>query len=79
MHMASRFCLDAWLVTANVSQRELALRANVSPTTVNRMARNKTATVSLNTLDALSRELGCEPGDLIERVPEPQKKAKGRR
>lgn len=70
MEMAARFCLDRILTTADISQRELALRASVSPTTVNRMAQNKTAQVSLRTLDALARELGVEPGDLIERVPE---------
>jgi len=70
MDMAARFRLAKLIEDAGISQRELAQRAEVSPTTVNRMAKNLTAQVSLNTLDALSRELGCEPGDLIERVPQ---------
>lgn len=70
MDMAARFRLAELLKESGISQRELAQRAEVSPTTVNRMANNLTAQVSLNTLDALSRVLGCEPGDLVERVPE---------
>ena len=71
--MTARFRLAELLEESGLSQRELASRAGVSPTTVNRMASNLTAQVALETLDALSRELGKElgrevaPGDLIER------------
>ncbi len=65
--MPARFCLDRLLEEAGVSQRELARRSKVSPTTINRMAANLTAQVSLRTLDALAKVLGVEPGDLIER------------
>ena len=50
-----------------ISQRELARRAGVSPTTVNRMCANLTGQVSLRTLDALARVLDVEPGELLER------------
>jgi putative transcriptional regulator len=79
MDMAARFRLAELLEGAGLSQRELAQRADVSPTTVNRMAKNLTAQVSLKTLDALSRELKCEPGDLIERAPERAAKGRGKR
>ena len=52
-----------------ISQRELARRAGVSPTTVNRMCANLTGQVSLRTLDALARVLDIEPGELIRRTP----------
>jgi DNA-binding Xre family transcriptional regulator len=71
--MTARFRLAQLLEESGLSQRELAARAGVSPTTVNRMASNLTAQVALETLDALSRELGkalgreVAPGDLIER------------
>lgn len=68
-----RFRLAALLEEAGVSQRELASRSGVSPTTINRMANNLTAQVSLGTLDSLSATLSevlkreVEPGELIER------------
>lgn len=50
-----------------VSQSELSRRSGVSMTTINSMVLNKTAQVSLATLDAICEALGCEPGDLLER------------
>jgi putative transcriptional regulator len=68
--MAARFRLAELIEAAGISQRELARPSGVFPTTINRMAANLTAQVSLATLDSLSDVLGVEPGDLIECVPE---------
>ena len=73
--MAARFCLAELLVDIGLSQRELAARSGVSPTTINRMANNLTAQVSLKTLDRLARALSgagrrVEPGDLIRATAE---------
>jgi DNA-binding Xre family transcriptional regulator len=57
-----------------MSQSELSRRSGVSYVTINRMCNNLTEGVSLRTLDALARELGVEPGDLIEREEEPPPK-----
>jgi DNA-binding Xre family transcriptional regulator len=63
-----------------LSQTELARRSEVSFATVNRLCTNATSQVSLATLDAISKVLrnpdgsSVEPGDLIEREPEPKKK-----
>jgi transcriptional regulator with XRE-family HTH domain len=79
--MAARFRLAELLEEAGLSQRELATRSGVSPTTINRMANNLTAQVSLKTLDSLARALSdagkkVRPGDLIE--DEPPKGKRGR-
>lgn len=50
-----------------ISQSELSRRSGVSMTTINAMANNKTAQVSLATLDALCGVLGVAPGELLER------------
>ncbi len=65
--MATRFRLDEEL-SDRMTQTELARQADVAVATVNRMCTNFTAQVSLETLDRISTVLGCEPGDLIERV-----------
>jgi DNA-binding Xre family transcriptional regulator len=67
--MGARFRLRELLEKADMSQSELARQSGVSFVTVNRMVANKTASVSLKTLDALSAALGVEPGDLLEREP----------
>ncbi len=72
--MGARFRLKELLEAAGMSQSELVRRAKVSYPTVNGMVGNRTTRVDLSTLDALSKVLGCEPGDLLEREPK-----KGRR
>jgi DNA-binding Xre family transcriptional regulator len=73
---------DALLVEAKLSQRELAARSGVSPAIINRIVLNRAEQVALETLDRLSAALGAaigrkvEPGELLEREPEP---ARGRR
>ena len=50
-----------------MTQNELAQRAGVHFVTVNRLCKNATKQVSLETLDRISKVLGCKPGDLLER------------
>jgi DNA-binding Xre family transcriptional regulator len=52
-----------------INQSELARRSGVSFQTVNGMVGNRTTRVDFSTLDAISKVLGCEPGDLLEREP----------
>lgn len=59
-----------------ISQSELSRRSGVSLTTINAMVLNKTAQVSLKTLDALCEALACDPGELLER--EAPKRRRGR-
>ena len=77
--MAARFRLRELIEEAGISQSELSRRSGVSFATINRMAQNSTEQVSLKTLDRLSATLGealgrdIEPGELLEREPEPKK------
>ena len=70
--MAVRFLLHAVLeereaAGRSMSQSELSRRSGVSMTTINAMSLNKTAQVSLKTLDLLCAALDVEPGELLER------------
>jgi putative transcriptional regulator len=65
--VTTRFRLRELLESRGLSQRELAARSGVSPTTINRMCANLTAQVSLATLDAISDVLGVQPGTLLEK------------
>jgi putative transcriptional regulator len=72
--MPTRFRLQELLDAAGMSQSELARRSSVSVVTINGMANQRTTRVDLSTLDSISKVLGCEPGDLLER--EPKRKGK---
>ena len=63
----TRFRLRKLLSNKGMSQGELSRQSGVSLSTVNRIATNSTSRVDLDTLDKLSRVLGCEPGDLLRR------------
>lgn len=67
LEMGARFRLQELLDAVGMSQSELARQSGVSLVTVNKIAQNRSNQVSLKTLDALSKVLKCEPGDLLER------------
>jgi putative transcriptional regulator len=74
--VAARFRLAELLEEKGMTQSELARRSGVSQVTVNAIANNRTTRVDLATLDALSLELGVNPGELLERE-EPRKGRRG--
>lgn len=64
--VAVRFRLDEVLRSREeLTQTDVARLAGVSLTTVNGIYHNKTAQVSLRTLDALCKVLDVEPGELL--------------
>jgi len=65
--MPTRFKLRALLARAGMSQSELARRSGVSFATINRLCRNATETVALDSLDRIAGALRVEPGDLLQR------------
>ena len=59
-----------------MNQTELARLSGVHFVTVNRLSTNRGTRVDLETLDKLSAALGCQPGDLVERVERKSRKRK---
>lgn len=52
-----------------MTSRELAQRIDLSEVNLSRIKTGKISAIRLSTLDALCRELRCQPGDLLEYVP----------
>lgn len=50
---------------------ELARRIGLTDTNLSILKTGKARAVRIATLDAICRELGCQPGDLFEHVPGP--------
>jgi transcriptional regulator with XRE-family HTH domain len=65
--MVVRFCLQELLDASDppMTQSELARRSGISFVTVNNIANNRTAQVSLKTLGDLAAVLGVQPGELL--------------
>ncbi|WP_333592678.1 helix-turn-helix domain-containing protein [Brevundimonas sp.] len=69
--MAIRVQLDQMLVQRRMSLTELADRVGVTVANLSILKTGKARAVRFSTLDALCRELDCQPGDLLVHVPGP--------
>jgi len=70
--MPIRLRLDYLLVDRRITLTELAQRLGMTLANVSILKTNKARAIRFSTLDALCRELKCQPGDLLEWVPEPE-------
>ncbi|QLQ12819.1 MAG: helix-turn-helix transcriptional regulator [Brevundimonas sp.] len=69
--MAIRVQLDKVLVERRMSLTELADRVGVTLANLSILKTGKARAIRFSTLDALCRELDCQPGDLLVHVPGP--------
>ena len=58
--------LDVMMARRKISAGDLAERVGITPANLSILKNNKARAVRFSTLEALCRELGCQPGDLIE-------------
>jgi putative transcriptional regulator len=58
--------LDLILVKRRMQLTELAQRVGITLANLSILKTNKAKAIRFSTLDALCRELGCQPGDLLE-------------
>jgi putative transcriptional regulator len=61
--------LDLMLVRRKMSLTELSQRIGITLANLSILKTNKAKAVRFTTLDALCRELECQPGDLLEYAP----------
>ena len=61
--------LDRLLVERQMTLTELAERVGVTIVNLSILKTNKARAVRFSTLEAICRELGCQPGDLLAYVP----------
>ena len=74
--MAIRIQLDRILLERRMSLTELADRVGVTLANLSILKTGKARAVRFTTLDALCRELNCQPGDLVVYEPGPQDAAR---
>jgi putative transcriptional regulator len=68
--MGIRVNLDRLLVEQQLTLTELAERVDLTIVNLSILKTNKAKAIRFSTLEALCRELECQPGDLLEWVPE---------
>jgi putative transcriptional regulator len=61
--------LDLLLVKRKMKLTELAARVDLTLANLSILKQNKARAIRFSTLEALCRELDCQPGDLIEYRP----------
>ena len=69
MHMI-RIKLDVMMAERQISAGVLAERIDLTPATLSILKNNKAKAIRFSTLEALCRELQCQPGDILEYVPD---------
>ena len=58
--------LDVMLARRKMTSRDLAARIGISEQNLSLLRSGKVRGVRFNTLEAICRELDCQPGDLLE-------------
>ena len=64
--MPIRVQLDRLLTARGMTQKELAERINITPANLNIFTTGKARAVRFSTLEAICRELDCQPGELLQ-------------
>ena len=68
--MAIRVKLDYLLLDRQMTLTELAEKVGMTLANLSILKTNKARAIRFSTLDALCRELDCQPRDLLEWMPE---------
>ncbi len=68
--MPIRINLDLELVKRKMTSRELAQAIGLTETNLSLLKSGKVKGIRFNTLEAICAHLDCQPGDILEYVPD---------
>ena len=60
--------LDVMLAKRKMGMTELASRVNITVANLSVLKNNRAKAIRFSTLEAICRELNCQPGDILEYV-----------
>lgn len=66
--------LDIIMAQKRISAGRLAELIDLTPANLSILKNNKAKAIRFSTLNALCRELGCQPGDILEYIPDEESK-----
>lgn len=62
--------LDVEMAKSKISLKELSKRVGISVTNLSLLKTGKVKAIRFTTLAAICQELNCQPGDILEYLPE---------
>jgi putative transcriptional regulator len=68
--MAIEIRLDLMMVKKKMPLTELSQKIGISMTNLSLLKTGKVKGIRFTTLDAICRELDCQPGDILEYIPD---------
>lgn len=68
--MAIQINIDLIMVKRKMSLTELSKRMGISMTNLSLLKTGKVKGIRFSTLEAICRELECQPGDILEYIPD---------
>jgi putative transcriptional regulator len=68
--MAIQINIDLMMVKRKISLTELSQRIGISMTNLSLLKTGKVKGIRFTTLEAICRELECQPGDILEYIPD---------
>lgn len=68
--MAIIINIDVMMARRKISLGELAERVEITPANLSILKNGKARAIRFSTLEAICRELECQPGDIIEYRPD---------
>lgn len=68
--MAIIINIDVMMAKRKMSFGELVKRVDITPANLSILKNGKAKAIRFSTLEAICRELNCQPGDIIEYRPE---------
>ncbi|MEW9125201.1 MAG: helix-turn-helix transcriptional regulator [Thermotaleaceae bacterium] len=66
--MAIVINLDVMMAKRKIGAMELASRIGITPANLSILKNNKAKAIRFSTLEAICKELRCQPGDILEYV-----------
>ena len=68
--MAIIINIDVMMAKRKMSLGELSERVEITPANLSILKNGKAKAIRFSTLEAICRELDCQPGDILEYTPE---------
>jgi Predicted transcriptional regulator len=65
-----RINIDVMMARRRIGLTELAGKIDITPANLSILKNNKAKAVRFSTLEAICRELECQPGDIMEYEPD---------
>ena len=73
--MAIIINIDVMMAKRKMSLGELAERVDITPANLSILKNGKAKAIRFSTLEAICRELDCQPGDILEFVPDGERES----